>query len=81
VNDVIEEFKWSRPVFKRGKDFAYLQANKNHVNLGFYRNIEQLKDPENVLEGTGKMMRHIKIKTSDEINADLLSGWIIAAAS
>lgn len=75
VGQVTEEYKWSRPVFRTNEDFAYLQANKQHVNLGFYRGFEMLNDPKGLLEGTGKSMRHIKLKSVAEIDKNLLSEW------
>jgi hypothetical protein len=69
-----EEFKWSRPVFSAGKDFAYLKTAKAYVTLGFFA-FEKLSDPDQLLEGTGKDMRHIKIKKADQINRDLLVQW------
>jgi len=75
VENVTEEFKWSRPIFKSTKDFAYLQANKHHVNLGFYSGFEKLHDPDGILEGTGKTMRHIKLRSISDINSELLSEW------
>jgi hypothetical protein len=36
--------------------FAYVNAFKAHVNVGFFRGAE-IADPENRLEGTGKFMR------------------------
>jgi len=75
VGKVTEEYKWSRPVFRSTTDFAYLQANKNHVNLGFYKGLEKLNDPEGILEGTGKTMRHIKLKSVSAIDKNLLSEW------
>ena len=41
--------------------FAYVDAFKNHVNVGFFRGIE-LSDPNCLLEGTGKFMRHVKLR-------------------
>src|SRR5690554_6763331 len=70
-----EEFKWSRPIFKTDKEFAYLQANKNHVNLGFYKGFEKLNDPNRLLEGTGKTMRHIKLRKIEDVDEKLLSEW------
>ncbi len=75
VSNVTEEFKWSRPIFKTTKDFAYLQTNKNHINLGFYKDFEKLNDPDKLLEGTGKTMRHIKIKKVSDIDPELLKEW------
>jgi hypothetical protein len=74
VEDVEEAFKWSRPVFSKGKDFAYLKTAKTYVSLGF-NSFQKLDDPDNLLEGTGKDMRHIKIRKLEEINAELLSEW------
>jgi hypothetical protein len=79
VPGVREEFKWSRPVFGKEKDFAYLKAAKAYVTLGF-TNFKKLDDPDNLLEGTGKDMRHIKLKTADSIDRDLLRKWMVAAA-
>lgn len=75
VPNVTEEFKWSRPIFKTTKDFAYLQANKSHINLGFYKDFEKLNDPNKLLEGTGKTMRHIKLKKVSDIDSELLKEW------
>lgn len=77
VNNVTEEFKWSRPIFKLEKDFAYLQANKSHVNLGFYTGFQKLSDPKGLLEGTGKTMRHIKLRTVKDIDSELLKEWFV----
>src|SRR5262252_7419368 len=38
--------------------FAYVNAFKAHVNVGFYLGAT-LKDPVGLLEGTGKRMRHV----------------------
>src|SRR5690606_5315798 len=75
VANVTEEFKWGRPIFRSKKDFAYLQANKGHVNLGFYKDFEKLSDPEGMLEGTAKTMRHIKLRTVFDINSKRLGEW------
>lgn len=77
VKDVTEEYKWSRPVFRSKNDFAYLQSNKNYVNLGFYKGFEKLDDPNNLLEGTGKTMRHIKLKKVEDVDSELLKKWFV----
>ena len=59
IPEVAENFKWSRPVYATQKDFCYLQFNKKHVNLGFFE-FDKIEDPNNLLEGTGKEMRHVK---------------------
>ena len=74
VPNVSEEFKWSRPVFKGKSDFAYLKTAKAYVTLGFY-NFQILDDPKNLLEGTGKNMRHLKLRNAGEIDTDCLRKW------
>lgn len=75
VPGVREEFKWSRPIFKTTKDFAYFLINKNHLTLGFTKDIEKLNAENNILEGTGKTMRHIKLKKTSDIDCELLKKW------
>jgi hypothetical protein len=71
---VREEFKWSRPVFKAQNDIAYFKNAKAYVTLGFF-NFLKLHDPDNRLEGTGKDMRHVKIKSMEDIDEKLFRDW------
>jgi len=41
--------------------FCMLPIYTNHLNLGFNKGT-LLKDPKNILEGTGKLIRHIPVK-------------------
>lgn len=76
----VEEIKWSRPVYSNaGGMFCYLHRTKNHVTLGFHRGAS-LDDPKNLLEGTGKDMRHVKISAVDDIDATALRRLIKQAA-
>ncbi|MDN5215066.1 DUF1801 domain-containing protein [Fulvivirgaceae bacterium BMA12] len=76
VNNVGEEIKWGFPVFNNGKDFAYLRFAKTHIILGFY-NIDKLRDPNNLLEGKGNTLRHVKIKSlSEELKKQIVK-WLI----
>lgn len=79
VPGVTEEFKWSRPVFRSGRDFAYFKVAKTYLTLGFF-NFEKLPDPHNKLEGSGKDMRHIKLKSSADIDTQLLGSWFRIAS-
>jgi len=48
------------------------------VNVGFFHGAF-LKDPAGLLEGTGKRMRHVKLKPGSEIDASALTALIDAA--
>jgi hypothetical protein len=56
-----------------------IHPQKNHVNLIFLRGNE-LKDPDNLLEGTGRKGRHIKIRKKDEINKEALKSLVLDSA-
>jgi hypothetical protein len=58
--------------------FAYVNAFKAHVNVGFFRGAE-LADPAGLLEGTGKYMRHVKVRPDRDIDATALIRLIESA--
>ena len=51
---------------KMSEHFCYIGAHREHDNLGFYYGAE-LSDPEGLLEGTGKKLRHIKVRKVEEV--------------
>jgi hypothetical protein len=58
--------------------FGYVNVFKNHVNVGFFRGAE-ISDPEGILEGTGKFMRHVKLGPDREVDAAALTNLIETA--
>ena len=58
--------------------FAYVNAFKAHVNVGFFHGAE-LTDPDRLLEGTGKFMRHVKLRPGDTVDAAALRKLIETA--
>lgn len=55
--------------------FGYTNVFTSHVNVGFFRGAE-LEDPAGMLEGTGKFMRHVKIRPEAEIDEKELTEMI-----
>lgn len=58
--------------------FAYVNAFTAHVNVGFFRGAA-LADPKCLLEGTGKFMRHVKLRPNNPIDAKALRNLIKTA--
>jgi hypothetical protein len=58
--------------------FAYVNAFKAHVNVGFFRGAE-IADPESLLEGTGKFMRHVKLSPERDVSSAALTKLIETA--
>lgn len=58
--------------------FGYVNAFTAHVNVGFFRGAD-LPDPAGLLEGSGKRMRHVKLKPGAAVNATALDALIVEA--
>ena len=58
--------------------FCYITTNAKHVNLGFPRGAS-LADPNRVLEGEGKAMRHIKFRSLSDVERPFVRRYIQAA--
>jgi len=63
---------------KMSEHFCYIGVFKNHINLGFNYGAE-LPDPENLLEGTGALFRHIKITKQEQLEQAALYQLLEAA--
>jgi hypothetical protein len=60
--------------------FGYVNVFTSHVNVGFFHGAA-LPDPAHLLQGSGKFMRHVKLKSATDTNAAALSKLIEAAYS
>jgi len=58
--------------------FGYVNVFKAHVNVGFFRGAE-IADPQGILEGNGKFMRHVKLGPEHNVGAAALRELIEAA--
>src|SRR6266852_1544060 len=60
--------------------FGYVNVFNSHVNVGFFHGAA-LPDPAHLLQGTGKFMRHVKLRSGTATNAAALSRLIDTAYS
>jgi len=60
--------------------FGYVNVLTSHVNVGFFQGAT-LSDPDRLLQGRGKFMRHVKLKPGTATNAGVLNRVIDAAYS
>lgn len=58
--------------------FAYVDAFTAHVNVGFFRGAE-IDDPAGLLEGTGKFMRHVKLRPDADVDSTALKKLVHTA--
>ena len=70
---------WGIPTFERKDPFCFFMAGKNHVTFGFHFGTS-LEDPEGLLEGAGKNIRHVKLLTLEDLEQKGLKNLVQAAA-
>jgi hypothetical protein len=58
--------------------FAYVNAFRAHVNVGFFRGAE-IADPGGLLEGTGRFMRHLKLAPERDVDETALTKLVETA--
>jgi len=60
--------------------FGYVNLFTSHVNVGFFQG-SSLPDPARLLQGSGKFMRHVKLRPEVPADAEALKRLIEAAYS
>lgn len=63
---------------KMSEGYTYVLPHKNWVNLGFFKGAD-LPDPSSLLEGTGKNMRHAKMRSLADTQRPQVRELIAAA--
>ena len=65
---------------KMSEHFCYVAVHKDHVNLGFNYGAE-LPDPAGLLRSPGKLLRHTKIDTPEDLSDPALRRLLGAAST
>lgn len=60
--------------------FGYVNAFQAHVNVGFFMGAA-LADPAGLLQGTGKLMRHVKLRPGEPVDEQALLALIERAGA
>jgi hypothetical protein len=64
---------------KMTEHFCYISVSRNHINIGFMYGAE-LPDPNNLLVGTGMLLRHVRITHCDQLEDPALRELLKAAS-
>jgi hypothetical protein len=62
------------------EDFCYISVHRRHVNLGFQRG-SLLQDPQGFLKGDGPWMRHIQVKSPEDLDRPELRAFLLEACA
>ena len=66
---------WKIPTFESNGPMCFFMVGKNHVTFGFLRGTA-LDDPSGLLEGTGKSLRHVKLRSLEDLKTRELPALI-----
>ena len=69
---------WGIPTFEWNGTLCYLMVGKNHVTFGFPRGTS-LRDPTKLLQGTGKNLRHVKLREISDVHDANLKQLVLQA--
>ena len=79
-----EGIKWGSPCYWlpeiSRRNIIWYQHHNNYVRLGFF-NGATMPDPDNLLEGTGIPLRHIKIYNLTDITPQTLTNYVRASTN
>ena len=64
---------WKIPTFESHGPMCFFMVGKYHVTFGFLRGTS-LPDPGGLLEGTGKNLRHAKLRTAEDVQQTRAEG-------
>jgi hypothetical protein len=70
---------WRIRTFEAPDPFCFYMVGKNHVTFGFHFGTS-LENPEGLLEGTGKNIRHVKLRSVEDLKRKGLKRLVQAAA-
>jgi hypothetical protein len=84
---VVVEVVWPRQTIagygvgprKMSEQYCYLALFAERINLGFYYGAD-LPDPAGLLEGTGQLLRHIKVSAPEQLATPAVHDLVAAAA-
>ena len=65
---------------KMSEHFCYIAVHRDHVNLGFNYGAE-LPDPEGLLQGPGKLLRHTRIDQPEDLTNPALRQLLEVAST
>ncbi len=73
--------KWAQPVWESTEGpMIFFRSAAKHVTLGFWRGAE-FQDPTGVLEGEADRMKHLKIKSLEQMDTELITGFVQQAVA
>lgn len=75
-----ESIKWGGICWVGRGIVCYAHPLEDRIDFGFFKGV-LLKDPKKILEGSGKFLRHVKVRKLADIRDKELSGMLEQAVA
>jgi hypothetical protein len=73
---LVESVKWGNGCWLKGeKPVAFVYSAPDHAQFGFFAGAA-LKDPKELLQGSGRYVRHVKIRSASDLDASALGALL-----
>jgi hypothetical protein len=69
---------WKIALYNDPNEVCGIQPVSKHCNL-YFSNGAQMSDPDGLLEGTGKSIRHVKVRSAKDMPVEQLKNLIVEA--
>ena len=80
LSGINQSHKMGNPAYEKQGLIWYLPATKAYVSLGVFNGAASA-DPEGILEGKGKKLRHIEVSGLSDIHGERISAWVREAVA
>ena len=75
-----ESVKWGNPIYEKKGRVCYFADMGGYMNFGFFKGAH-LTGSAGRIEGTGKGMRHIKVRSLGDIQEGQFVAWVREAVA
>ncbi len=72
---VEETVKWGFPTYVKDGNVCSINDHEDYLRLQFFRG-SALTDSDGLLEGTGKGMRHLKVRSKEDVQPEVIQAWV-----
>lgn len=76
--EAAESLKWGMPCYDQKGLLCTIHPARGYARLQFFHGAS-LPDPARLLEGTGKGMRHVKVRSADGMPSDAMRALVSEA--
>lgn len=76
---LVRSLKWGNLTYHRDRNVCAIVTHRDHVNVQLWAGAS-LEDPKRLLRGSGKQMRHVRLRTGERVDRGALAALVRATS-